>query len=85
MNSFTTEEVHEKNRNDSCRRSQKRSAQGLSYAGVDHFSRQSRALPFHFTDAVKHNNRVVQGITDDRQEGCNNREGDLEVFHLQEC
>ncbi len=84
MNAFTTPDV-KNDQSEDCRTGrQQRSAESLIHAVINHLSRQSRALASDFTDAVEHHDRIVQGVTDDREERSNFCEADLEVFDQEE-
>ena len=45
---------------------------------------RSGTLASHFTNSVKHDDRIVERVTDDRQEGCHNRQADPELIDQQE-
>ncbi len=84
MDPFTAEDVHQQDRNDGCRRCQQGSAQGLGHALIDHLLCQSWTLTLHFSNSVKHDDRVVERIANDRQECGYDRQRNLEVLDQQE-
>lgn len=84
VNAFATEDVKQQYRYQSRSRGEQGSAQRLVYAVVDHVTTELRTSSANFTNAVEHNDRVIQGVTDDREEGSNLSQTDLKVFDEQE-
>ncbi len=61
-----------------------RTTQRFVHALVDHGLSQVWTLAFHFPIRSNTHDRVVQGITNNREEGGHNRQADLKVLDLQE-
>ncbi len=79
MDTFSTKHVENRDNKERCQRSQQCSRQSLIQTGVDHFGSQIRILSAYFSNPVKHDDRVVQRVTDDRQERGDHGQIDLEV------
>ena len=70
MNRVTTEPVQDEHYDKRRQRGQNRTAQRLRDTRVDHFGRNLSPLSTNFTNPVKHDNRIVQRVTNHGQQSC---------------
>src|SRR5207245_2847856 len=82
---FANEDVEHNHHQPGDERGQKRAAQRLVDAVVDHLRRQVRVLAADFADAVEDNDGVVDRVADQGEQRGHRRQVDLEVLQQQEA
>ena len=79
MNPGAAEGVEDERGEERRQRRQQGAAQAFVRRAVDNFLRQRFRLAADFADTVEENDRVVERVTDQRQERGDGRETDLEL------